>query len=273
MWSMEELRAMYLDDPMYKYVVIYGTGVALFSLFLFGLPMTALAVWDPEWAQKYKIQKERTGAMSRAMIVPCLKNIAVNYLVSVIVVNLSWPVLRLLLAKHDAPEPSWLRLVLSVAFCAVVEDFLFYWMHYGLHRHFYWLHKWHHEHKTPIALSGGYMHPVEQQLILLNIMLPLILLQAHWITWLVWIFFRNWETAEEHSGYDFPFNPTRLLPFYDGAGYHEYHHAKFDGNYAAVFPIWDKLFGTVAVGYNDYMNKRFAAAAEAAPAATSNKQD
>jgi len=136
-------------------------------------------------------------------------------------------------------------------------DMTFYWLHRTLHtKQFYWIHKKHHEYTVPMAISGGYMHPIEQQLILMGVLLPPLLLGSHCITLWIWIFFRNWETAEEHCGYDFPWNPTRLIPFYEGAAYHDYHHSKYTGNYAAIFPIFDRLFGTVAAGYEEYMNKR-----------------
>jgi hypothetical protein len=40
-------------------------------------------------------------------------------------------------------------------------------------------------------------------------------------------------------------NPTRLLPFYPGPGMHAFHHSHFNGNYASVFTVWDRIFGTV----------------------------
>ena len=84
--------------------------------------------------------------------------------------------------------------------------------------------------------------------------------------------FRLWETVEDHSGYILPwyFNPTSLIPFWGGASHrqvpsarawrgrsdpcvgmpctgadhHDFHHEHFDGNYADVFIIWDRVFGT-----------------------------
>ena len=63
--------------------------------------------------------------------------------------------------------------------------------------------------------------------------------------------------SEEHCGYDFPLNPTRLIPFYDWASYHDFHHAQFTCNYAAVFPVWDTVFGTLAPQYEAYLQSRW----------------
>ena len=60
---------------------------------------------------------------------------------------------------------------------------------------------------------------------------------------------RQWEAAEGHSGYDFPFGPTHLLPGSDGALHHDFHHAKVKGNYAGFLAWVDGLFGTYAKGY------------------------
>ena len=35
--------------------------------------------------------------------------------------------------------------------------------------------------------------------------------------------------VEDHSGYDLPFNPTNLIPFWGGALHHDFHHKTFDG--------------------------------------------
>jgi plant 4alpha-monomethylsterol monooxygenase len=42
----------------------------------------------------------------------------------------------------------------------------------------------------------------------------------------------------------------------EGPAYHDYHHAKFTGNYAAIFPIWDRLCGTLSDGYPAYLEAR-----------------
>ena len=38
-----------------------------------------------------------------------------------------------------------------------------------------------------------------------------------------------------HTGYDIPFNPLHLIPFYGGARAHDMHHKAFDGNYSSTF--------------------------------------
>src|SRR5687768_2627672 len=45
---------------------------------------------------------------------------------------------------------------------------------------------------------------------------PLPFLCDHMFFMFVWLLARMIETADVHSGYDIPFNPLRLIPFYGG---------------------------------------------------------
>jgi len=189
------------------------------------------------------------------MVVPCLQRMVFNYAVSILFASIAFPLIG---PPKDASEPTVAIVVGSLIFSLVAEDLIFYWSHRLMHRYVYWIHKVHHEHTTPIALSGAYMHWLDQQIIMIGVLAPLVILRSHWKTWWLWLFLRNWETAEEHCGYDFPWNPTRLLPFYEGPAFHDFHHSKFNYNYAAVFSIWDRLFGTINPDYDRYhANLRF----------------
>ena len=201
----------------------------------------------------------------------------------------SWPLVRLS-GIHMQPIESTLDFlfwgVLKLGFAIYFEDLTFYWMHRMLHAST-WLyarvHKLHHTYTAPIAINGAYMTAAEQNMIVVGILLPMVLMRAHiYVVW-AWMFFRNWETCEEHSGYDFPcvrsrrfasllgvqrwtflrsrWNPTHLLPFYEGPSYHDFHHAKNRGNYAALTPLWDRCFGTVAEGYEAYQAEQKSRAA------------
>ncbi len=248
-------------DPFYWKIVFGGSAVALTSLLLFSIPYTVIAVLDPPSLRKYKIQTAEQSARDQSTagqkVIPALANMIVNYALSIVVTTLAWPVLKKIGPTDDpAAAPTALVLIGSIVFCMVVEDAYFYVLHRTLHHPWLYgrLHKWHHQHRTPIALTGAYMHPLEQQLILGGLMLPIIVLRAHSITFFVWLFVRNWDTAEAHSGYDFPWNPTRLIPGYDPS-FHDYHHSYFNGNYASLFSFWDRIAGTIAPGYEQYLSQ------------------
>ena len=69
------------------------------------------------------------------------------------------------------------------------------------------------------------------------------------ITCWAWFTIRQLEAVETHSGYDLPFPLcwTKLIPFYGGAKYHDYHHrigGECCGNYASIFTWCDWAYGT-----------------------------
>ena len=53
--------------------------------------------------------------------------------------------------------------------------------------------------------------------------------------WL-WFAFRQWEAAEGHCGYEFPWTPTHLFPGNDGARHHDFHHARVRGELRRLLP-------------------------------------
>ncbi len=55
---------------------------------------------------------------------------------------------------------------------------------------------------------------------------------------------------------DFPWSPSHLIPFSDGATHHDFHHAKVKGNYAGFFPWTDAAFGTLCAGYAEHLERR-----------------
>ena len=58
-------------------------------------------------------------------------------------------------------------------------------------------------------------------------------------------------TTMNHSGYDFPWDATELMPFRATTAYHDYHHSgNINGNFSGGVIIFDYLFG-----YNDQFYK------------------
>jgi sterol desaturase/sphingolipid hydroxylase (fatty acid hydroxylase superfamily) len=71
----------------------------------------------------------------------------------------------------------------------------------------------------------------------------------HFYTYIVWGNIRIGNGTYAHSGYDFPFFPLEILPFYSNSTYHDFHHSKSVGNYAGIFSLWDTLNGTNKIYY------------------------
>lgn len=69
--------------------------------------------------------------------------------------------------------------------------------------------------------------------------------RVHFVSNTVWMTFRFLATHYGHSGYDFPIH---IFGFswikQNGATFHNYHHAKNNGNYGGAFQFWDDFFKT-----------------------------
>ena len=145
--------------------------------------------------------------------------------------------------------PSSLQMVKHIGICLVTEDFCFHMGHRFLHQKWIYkhIHKWHHEFKQPISISGDYFHPVE---FVISGMIPsfsgLILLQGkiHLWTIMIWGIIRYADAHDGHSGYEFPWNMLRLMPFGSDATYHHFHHTHNVGNYSSFMTVWDTVFNS-----------------------------
>lgn len=160
-------------------------------------------------------------------------------------------------------------MLLQFIFFMFVEDTVFFWSHYMLHRpQFYWIHKKHHEYNITLTVASTYAHPLEYIFgnaipaglgyHLLSKVMP-----VHYVTIMAWMFFRLMETCDGHSGYDWSWGQMSFNPWKLGADYHNFHHAKNVGNFGSMFGFWDNLMQTNQA-YRDYNEKRCKAEAIAA---------
>jgi sterol desaturase/sphingolipid hydroxylase (fatty acid hydroxylase superfamily) len=110
------------------------------------------------------------------------------------------------------------------------------------------IHKIHHEFAAPTGLAAEYAHPVETFFTGVGTVLGPLLFARHLLSVWVFLFLRLWETVDDHSGYDLPWNVTKLIPFWAGSHHHDFHHrtatGQRAGNFASVFTVWDRVFGT-----------------------------
>lgn len=239
------------SDPLFAPIAVFSLMSGFFAFLLFALPYSLLSWIDPPIARKYRIQERRMTA--DRVFWPALGRFVINMAVVFAVVVICWPLLRLS-GIHAGPPPEWYEVLCQIAAFLVIDDFLYYWLHRALHTRWLYkhVHSIHHRIPAPWAISGGDFHPVEYLLITATALAGPILLGAHVMTIWIWLIFRQWEAAEGHSGYVFPWNPTRWLPGYQGPAFHDFHHSKFVGNYANFFGYLDKWCGTLAKGYADF---------------------
>lgn len=236
------------QDPLFWWFGIGTLLVSVGAFLLFAVPFSLIAWKDPPGLRKYRIQERR--ANPDKVFWPSLQRLALNSTLSLVLVTASWPIIRHT-GVHMGPLPAWYVIVGQVIFFMVLDDFLFYVLHRALHTPWLYkrVHAVHHRVTAPWAVAGAYFHPVEYLLITGSALAGPLLVGAHLVTMWIWIVFRQWEASEGHSGYHFPFHPMHWIPGYDGPRFHDFHHAKFKGNYAGFFSYWDRLLGTLSEGY------------------------
>ena len=201
----------------------------------------------PSVFERYKIQPEKKA--SKAMVWKCVKRLLISHVAIQLPMQLlfHW-VAQFLGFSMALPLPPVRDLAWQLPAFFVIEDFYFYWVHRGLHHKsvYKYVHKVHHEHKHPFGIAAEYAHPVETFILGIGTLLGPLFFAKHMITLWAWLLVRLWETVEDHSGYDLPFNPTNLIPFWGGAVHHDYHHKTFEGPYSSIFTWCDWIFGTDA---------------------------
>ena len=260
---MDALLASY-RTPLFWLFPIGTMLVSTFAFVLFAAPLTWIAAIEPPSLRRFRIQSRRPRPQE--LVGPSIWSWAVNNAAMAVCVVAAWPLLRLT-GVHAGPLPAWWVIGLQLLFFVYLDDFLYYWMHRGMHGR--WLYKrvhgWHHRIVTPWAITGHYMHPIEYLLTGGLALAGPLLVGAHVVTVWLWFAFRQWEAVEAHCGYDFPWTPAHVLPFNDGAIHHDVHHARVRGNYAGFLTHGDRLLGTLARGYAEELAVRRGAL----PAATS----
>ncbi|KAH6771842.1 sterol C4-methyl oxidase 1-2 [Perilla frutescens var. hirtella] len=151
--------------------------------------------------------------------------------------------------RTSLPLPSLWEIALQLGVYFLVEDYTNYWVHRFLHCKWGYekIHKVHHEYTAPIGFAAPYAHWAEILILGIPSFLGPAIAPGHMITFWLWIALRQIEAIETHSGYDFPWTPTKYIPFYGGPDYHDYHHyvgGQSQSNFASVFTYCDYIYGT-----------------------------
>ncbi|XP_047939237.1 methylsterol monooxygenase 1-1-like isoform X5 [Salvia hispanica] len=161
----------------------------------------------------------------------------------------SYPSILIIGIRTGLPLPSLWEIALQLGVYFLVEDYTNYWVHRFLHCKWGYekIHKVHHEYTAPIGFAAPYAHWAEILILGIPSFLGPAMVPGHMITFWLWIALRQIEAIETHSGYDFPWTPTKYIPFYGGPDYHDYHHyvgGQSQSNFASVFTYCDYIYGT-----------------------------
>ncbi|KAK3224789.1 hypothetical protein Dsin_004651 [Dipteronia sinensis] len=212
------------------------------------LPMVFIELMRSNNFDKYKIQPK--VRMSSSEMFRCYKDVMSMFFFIVGPLQLvSYPSIKMIGIRAGLPLPSGREIFLQLLVYFLVEDYTNYWIHRFLHNKWGYekIHRVHHEYSAPIGFAAPYAHWAEILVLGIPSFLGPAMVPGHIITFWLWIALRQVEAIETHSGYDFPWMPTKYIPFYGGAEYHDYHHyvgGQSQSNFASVFTYCDYLYGT-----------------------------
>ncbi|XP_062074129.1 methylsterol monooxygenase 1-1-like isoform X2 [Humulus lupulus] len=197
---------------------------------------------------KHKIQPKVRLSVSEMFA--CYKDVMITFFFVVGPFQLlSYPSIQVIGIRTGLPLPSGWEIALQLLVYFVVEDYTHYWMHRFLHTKWGYekIHKVHHEFTAPIVFAAPYAHWAEILILGFPSFLGPAIVPGHMITLWLWMVLRQIEAIDTHSGYDFPWSPTKYIPFYGGSEYHDYHHyvgRQSQSNFASVFTYCDFIYRT-----------------------------
>ncbi|XP_065858042.1 methylsterol monooxygenase 1-1-like [Euphorbia lathyris] len=223
--------------------------IFLFLIFsVIPLPLVFIELLHSAGFDKYKIQPK--VKLSSSEIIKCFKDVLRMFFLVVGPLQLvSYPSIKMIGIRTGLPLPSGWEICLQLLVYFLLEDYTNYWIHRFLHGKWGYekIHRVHHEYAAPIAFAAPYAHWAEILILGIPSFLGPAIVPGHMVTLWLWIALRQIEAIETHSGYDFPWSPTKYIPFYGGADYHDYHHyvgGQSQSNFASVFTYCDFIYGT-----------------------------
>ncbi|OAY69568.1 Methylsterol monooxygenase 1-1 [Ananas comosus] len=234
-----------VPDPLLYYHNV------LFLLVIFTLaplPLALLELRLPSAIDAYKLQPKTR--LSAASFAKCYWDVMRVFILVVGPLQLvSYPTIKLVGIRTGLPLPTAGEMVAQLVVYFLIEDYGNYWIHRLLHGKWGYekIHRVHHEFTAPIGFAAPYAHWAEVLILGIPSFVGPAIAPCHMVTFWLWIILRQAEAIDTHSGYDFPLSPTKYIPFYGGAEYHDYHHyvgGQSQSNFASVFTYCDYIYGT-----------------------------
>ncbi|GJN06285.1 hypothetical protein PR202_ga23996 [Eleusine coracana subsp. coracana] len=214
------------------------------------LPLALLELYGPaKLTSPYKLQPK--VRVSRAAFLRCYMDSACRLLVLTCgpLLVVSYPAVKMVGIRMGLPLPAAGEVAAQLVVYFLVEDYLGYWLHRLLHAEWAYdkIHRVHHEFAAPVSFASGYSHWAELLTLGSPAFIGPAIVPCHVTTFWLWFVVRGVQAIDTHSGFKFPFSPTKFIPFYGGAEFHDYHHyvgKQCQSHFAPVFTFCDYIYGT-----------------------------
>ncbi|XP_051132763.1 methylsterol monooxygenase 1-1-like [Andrographis paniculata] len=233
----------------FDYFLYCHNTIFLFVFYsLLPLPYMALELARSTKIDRFKIQPKVSNTLNE--MVKCYKKVMFTFVFAVVPLQIfSYPLVKMIGIRTSLPLPTAAEMAAQLAVYFLAEDYANYWLHRMLHTKwgFDHVHYLHHEYTAPMGLAAPYAHWCEIIVLGLASFVGPAIAPGHMITFWLWMILRQMEAIDTHSGYDFPWNPLKLVPFYGGADFHDYHHfvgRSCQSNFASIFTYCDYIYGT-----------------------------
>lgn len=187
-----------------------------------------------------------------ALLHPVVQFFVVSFLVVVALLagaHASGEGVRAFLASIAARSPiSRLPLVVQFFLGLLLADFVSYWTHRAFHRvrRLWPFHAVHHSSARLDWLAAARVHPVNEILSRTALSLPLVFLGFDWKVFGAAAPALTLYAILLHADVPWSFGPLRYV--LASPRFHRWHHTSadegLDKNFAALFPVWDLIFGT-----------------------------
>ncbi|CAA2978702.1 methylsterol monooxygenase 1-1-like [Olea europaea var. sylvestris] len=231
------------------YILYCHNTLFLFIFYtLFPLPFVFLELVRSKKVDQFKIQPRIKNSLSGMF--DCYRKVLLTFVVAVGPLQIfSYPFIEMIGIRTSLPLPSGWEMFWQILVYFLVEDYANYWLHRLLHNEWVYtkIHRVHHEYNAPIGFAAPYAHWAEIIILGFPSLSGPVIVPGHMITFWLWFILRQMEAIEIHSGYEFPWSPSKFIPFYGGAIYHDYHHyvgGNCQSNFASVFTYCDYIYGT-----------------------------
>lgn len=149
----------------------------------------------------------------------------------------------------DPARYGWLYFILSPLIYAILHDTYFYWTHRLLHRPWWFRHAHyvHHQSLSPSPWASFSFHPLESMIEALFIPALVFVLPIHFAGLVLVLTAMTIFGVINHLGYEV--YPRFLVDrgpgrWFISVTHHNWHHRRFNCNYALYFRLWDIWMGT-----------------------------
>ncbi|OQU80062.1 methylsterol monooxygenase 1-1 [Sorghum bicolor] len=233
----------------------HNTFILFLAHMVVPLPLALLERVAPAFAMRYKLQPRVRLSMA-AVARYFGDTIRVFLLVLVPYQLISYPVVKVGGIRMGLPLPSVGEVAVQLVAYALVEDYLSYWIHRLLHTEwgYHKIHHVHHQVTAPTSFATSYSHWAEVAVFGVPTFAGPTIAPCHVVTHWLWFAVSIFEAISAHCGYNFPFDPTKLIPYHGGAEFHDYHHLvgrQSNSNFSSIFTYCDYIYGTDK-GYKYY---------------------